>query len=204
MNKFPDFGHEGDVDQWAAAVLQAHKSCQFLCVVRNGPWGVEEMNTVIARALHEQDLIPSLHGWYAGRPVMVTRNNPALRLANGDIGVTLPYPDDSRQGYVLRVAFQDGEGQGIRWFSPNRLEDVETVYALTVHKSQGSEFNHAVLVLPSTPSPVLTRELLYTGITRASAAFTLVNPGTKALLRHAVRRRVHRSGGLGELLISAR
>jgi len=195
---------EAQVDQWAASILNAHRACQFLCVVRNGPWGVEELNGVIARVLHEHELIPSLQGWYAGRPVMVTRNNPSLRLANGDIGVVLPYPNSEKPGHVLRVAFQDGEGQGIRWLSPNRLEDVETVYALTVHKSQGSEFDHAVLVLPSTPSPVLTRELLYTGITRASASFTLVNPGTQFLLKQAIRRRVYRSGGLGELLIPVR
>lgn len=185
-------------DAWAAAVLQAQRSCQILCVVRNGPWGVEGLNASIAQILHVQGLIPARSGWYPGRPVMVTRNNPALRLTNGDIGVVLPYPLEDGQSQALRVAFPEGEG--VRWFAPNRLDDIETVYALTVHKSQGSEFQHAVLVLPQSPSPVLTRELLYTGVTRASRWFTLVNPGGQSLLAQAISQRVYRSGGLGELL----
>jgi exodeoxyribonuclease V alpha subunit len=186
-------------DEWALNVLRAHRSCQFLCVLRAGPWGVEGQNAAIARVLHARGLIPALSGWYPGRPVMVTRNNPALRLTNGDIGVVLPYPAEDGER-VLRVAFAEGDGVGVRWFAPNRLDDVETVYALTVHKSQGSEFEHAVLVLPPAPSPVLTRELLYTGITRASVWFTLVNPAGPALLRQAIAQRVHRSGGLGDVL----
>lgn len=198
-------------DQWAMDVLAAHRSSQLLCVLRHGLWGVDGLNAAAARILHERGLIPSQTGWYAGRPVMVTRNNPALRLANGDIGVVLPYPVEQGQGLAageqeltLRVAFPAADGVGLRWFAPNRLDDVQTVYALTVHKSQGSEFDHAILVLPPAPTPVLTRELLYTGITRASRWFTLVNPGPASLLRHAIKQRVYRSGGLGELLDTLR
>lgn len=187
-------------DAWALDVLEAQRACQVLCVLRNGPWGVEGLNVSIARILHERGLVPALSGWYCGRPVMVTRNNPALRLTNGDIGVVLPYPAEGAHGRSLRVAFPDGDGTGVRWFAPNRLEDVETVYALTVHKSQGSEFHHAVLVLPPTASPVLTRELVYTGITRASRWFTLVNPGGPTLVRQVIGQRVYRSGGLGDVL----
>lgn len=186
-------------DAWALDVLRAHRRFQVLCVVRHGPWGVAGLNAAIARTLHSRGMIPSTSGWYAGRPIMVTRNNPALRLTNGDIGLALPLPAPDG-GTVLRVAFADGEGEGVRWFSPNRLDDVETVYALTVHKSQGSEFEHAVLALPSAPTPVLSRELLYTGITRASRRFTLVNPGGESLLELAVQQRVHRSSGLGDLI----
>lgn len=200
----PVAGDSPAYDEWAGAVLRAHQACQILCVLRAGPWGVEGMNAAIARILHAQDRISALSGWYAGRPVMVTRNNPALRLTNGDIGVVLPYPADAGGATALRVAFPDGEAAGVRWFAPNRLDDVETVYALTVHKSQGSEFQHAVLVLPPSPTPVLTRELLYTGITRASRWFTLVNPGGAGLLRQAIGQRVYRSGGLGELLAGMR
>lgn len=186
-------------DAWACRVLEAQRACQVLCVLRNGPWGVAGLNVSIARILQQRGLIPAISGWYAGRPVMVTRNNAALRLTNGDIGVVLPYPvGEQRLG--LRVAFPDPEGAGVRWFAPNRLEDVETVYALTVHKSQGSEFHHAVLVLPPAASPVLTRELVYTGITRASRWFTLVNPGGTGLLRQVIGQRVYRSGGLGDVL----
>jgi len=191
-------------DAWALQVLQAHRRCQILCVLRDGPWGVEGLNQALARLLYEQGLIPSVSGWYAGRPIMVTRNNRALNLANGDIGVVLPCPGQDGFAPTLKVAFTDGEGQGVRWFAPNRLDDVETVYALTVHKSQGSEFDHAVLILPPMPTPVLTRELLYTGITRASRWFSLVNSGSPSLIRQTIHQRVYRSGGLGELLHALR
>jgi exodeoxyribonuclease V alpha subunit len=98
-------------------------------------------------------------GWYAGRPVMVTRNDYALALMNGDVGLCLPHTRG------LRVAFPNGQG-GAQWVSPSRLEAVDSVFAMTVHKAQGSEFAHACLVLPAQAAPVLTRELLYTGITR--------------------------------------
>ena len=187
-------------DEWAIKVLKAHREFQVLCVLRNGRWGVQGLNESIARILHARGLISAMSGWYAGRPVMVTRNNPALRLTNGDIGVVLPYPTGEGQDRALRVAFPDGSGEGVRWFAPNRLDDIETVHALTVHKSQGSEFRHTALVLPESPTPVLTRELIYTGITRASHWFTLVNPGGPQLLKHGVSQRVYRSGGLGDLL----
>jgi len=200
----PETGDTRRFDAWAAAVLRAQRACQVLCVLREGPWGVSGLNASIANILHDRGLIPAQTGWYAGRPVMVTRNNPALRLTNGDIGVVLHYPVEGSRERVLRVAFPDGDGTGVRWFAPNRLDDVETVYALTVHKSQGSEFDHAVLVLPPAPTPVLTRELVYTGITRASGGFTLVSPGGAGVFRQAIGQRVYRSGGLGDVLDALR
>jgi exodeoxyribonuclease V alpha subunit len=100
-------------------------------------------------------------------------------------------------GKGLRVAFADGQG-GMRWINPTRLDAVESVFAMTVHKSQGSEFAHVCLVLPDKPVPVLTRELLYTGITRAKARLTLLMP-ERDLLWRAVQARVIRSGGLASL-----
>ena len=97
----------------------------------------------------------------------------------------------------LRVAFPDGQG-GVRWVLPARLDAVETVFAMTVHKSQGSEFDHVALVLPDRPVAVLTRELLYTGMTRAKTRLTLVVPQAQVLW-HAVAARVLRSGGLTDL-----
>jgi exodeoxyribonuclease V alpha subunit len=108
---------------------------------------------------------------------------------NGDIGLCLPYEDGSR-----RVAFVDAENR-LRWVMPSRLEDVETVFAMTVHKSQGSEWHDLLLVLPARGAPVLTRELLYTGMTRARRCLTLLAPDFK-VLREAVVRQVQRSGGL--------
>ena len=184
-------------DDWARKVLHAHGQFQILCALRRGPWGVEGLNQRIAQLLHEADLIPASEGWYLGRPVLVTRNDYGLGLMNGDIGITLMRPGAVGLDWSLRVAFPAGDGaQGIKWVSPSRLQAVETVYALTVHKSQGSEFTHAVLVLPDTLNPILTRELVYTGITRAKAWLTLAYAGSLNVLGQAIGRRVLRMSGL--------
>jgi exodeoxyribonuclease V alpha subunit len=154
--------------------------------VRDGPWGVDSLNQRMAASLG----LPT-EGWYAGRPVMVTRNDYHLKLMNGDVGLCLNHARG------LRVAFPDGQG-GMRWVLPARLDTVETVFAMTVHKSQGSEFEHVALVLPDRPVAVLTRELLYTGMTRAKSRLTLVVPQAQVLW-HAVAVQVLRSGGLADL-----
>ena len=162
-------------------------------------WGVEGLNQRVAGFLQSAGLIRSRSGWYLGRPVLVTRNNYALGLMNGDMGITLALPGKAGDTgeRPLRVAFPAGDGKdGIKWVLPSRLQAVETVYALTVHKSQGSEFSHAALVLPEKLNPILTRELLYTGITRAKTLLTLVNPGDEQLVSQAVERRVQRASGL--------
>ena len=188
-------------DEWARAVLKAHAQFQVLCALRRGPWGVEGLNQRIAWFLQSAGLISSSAGWYLGRPVLVTRNDYALGLMNGDVGITLALPGKANDSgeRPLRVAFPAGDGKdGIKWVLPSRLQAVETVYALTVHKSQGSEFTHAALVLPEKLNPILTRELLYTGITRAKSMLTLVNPGDEQLVSQAVGRRVQRASGLLE------
>ena len=157
------------IPDWAQSVLQAFDRFQVLCALRRGDWGIEGLNERI-----EQWLFPDKKTglWYEGRPVMVTRNDYNLGLMNGDIGITLK--DTSGN---LRVAFpadEDGSQNKIRWISPMRLPDVETAFAMTVHKSQGSEFDHVALLLPPIRSPVLTRELIYTAITRAKTSFTLL------------------------------
>ena len=111
---------------------------------------------------------------------------------NGDVGQCLP----TAQG--LRVAFPDGQG-GVRWVLPSRLDAVETVWAMTVHKSQGSEYEHVLMVLPDRDAPVLTRELLYTGVTRAKTRLTWWVP-SPAVLFNSVAQRVTRSGGLADRL----
>ncbi len=187
-----------DFEAWAQTVLTAHSNFQLLCAVRRGPWGVEGLNQRIAGILLAARLIPASEGWYCGRPVLVTRNDYSLGLMNGDIGIALEYPVPG-QGRMLRVAFPSGDGaNGIKWVLPSRLQAVETVFALTVHKSQGSEFTHTALVLPDTLSPILTRELIYTGITRAKDWFTLANAGGTRILQQAVKRRVQRLSGLME------
>nr|WP_301334532.1 exodeoxyribonuclease V subunit alpha [Variovorax dokdonensis] len=188
-------------DGWAHGVLGALGGFQLLCALRRGPQGVEALNTRIARLLRARGLIEGdASGWYAGRPVMVTRNDYGLDLRNGDVGVTLAVPDrrgvaSTGAAWRLRVAFAAPElPGGVRWVLPSRLRDVETVFAMTVHKSQGSEFSHAALLLPEQPSPVVTRELLYTGITRARHWFTLL--ASPQAVRAASERAVQRVGGL--------
>ncbi len=184
-------------DDWARAVLRAHGQFQLLCALRRGPWGVAGLNQRIARVLRAADLLPASDGWYMGRPLLITRNDYGLGLMNGDIGITLALPAAGDQEWMLRVAFPAGDaGQGIKWVLPSRLQAVETAYALTVHKAQGSEFTHAALLLPETLSPILTRELLYTGITRARSFLTVAMPGTARLLEEAAQRQVLRASGL--------
>ena len=183
---------------WAGKVLEAFEAFQVLCAVRKGPWGVEGLNERITRALFARKLIESDQQWYEGRPVLMTRNDYGLGLMNGDIGIALKLPE--REGptprHVLRVAFARNDGQGgIRFVLPSRLNDVETVYAMTVHKSQGSEFSHTALVLPEALNPVLTKELIYTGITRAKHWFSLIEP-RKGVFEEAVQRKVKRLSGL--------
>ncbi len=187
---------QASLDAWAARVLAAHGQFQLLCALRRGQWGVEGLNRRIAGWLREAGLIGAAEGWYAGRPVLVTRNDYGLGLMNGDIGITLALPGPDGDG-PLRVAFPAGDGSGgIKWVQPSRLQAIETVYALTVHKSQGSEFTHTAMALPERLNPILTRELVYTGITRAKRWFSLVEAGSAAVLEQAVGRRVLRVSGL--------
>ncbi len=190
-----------DWDSWADEVLTAHSSFQILAALRHGESGVEELNDRIKHILVRQQLLDidpnDADDWYIGRPVMITRNNYTLGLMNGDIGITLPYPNPAApQGLSLRVAFRDtANPRQIRWILPTRLQTIETIFAMTVHKSQGSEFTHTALLLPAHNSAVLTRELVYTGITRASRQFTLMCEEA-SVLEHAVKTRVFRAGGL--------
>ena len=182
-------------EQWAAKVLHSFEDFQLLCAVRKGPWGVEGLNERVARVLHNAGLIDNQQLWYEGRPVLVTRNDYGLGLMNGDIGIALRLPDEQGQA-LLRVAFPRNDGgTGVRFVLPSRLNEVETVYAMTVHKSQGSEFSHTALVLPDALNPVLTKELVYTGITRAKHCFSLVEP-RQGVFEEAVLRKVRRISGL--------
>lgn len=182
-------------EQWAAAVLGSFEAFQLLCAVRKGAWGVEGLNERVARVLHNAGLIDSQQPWYEGRPVLVTRNDYGLGLMNGDIGIALRLPDEHGET-LLRVAFPRNDGSaGVRFVLPSRLSEVETVFAMTVHKSQGSEFSHTALVLPDALNPVLTKELVYTGITRAKQCFSLIEPRA-GVFEEAVGRKVRRVSGL--------
>jgi len=175
---------------WVRAVLQHFESFRILCALREGEWGVEGLNGAIEQRLENAGLIVKSGDWYRGRPVMVTRNDYGTGVYNGDIGLTLPDPTRPES---LRVWFL--EGDAVRSVLATRLRHVETAYAMTVHKSQGSEFAHTVLALPKEGGAVLARELVYTGITRASKRFTLTTPAP-AVLGEAILRRTHRASGL--------
>ncbi|MGL6571355.1 exodeoxyribonuclease V subunit alpha [Aeromonas caviae] len=177
-----------------AAVFKAFNGFQILCALRDGPFGVQGLNERLELALAKAGLIQRDGDWYAGRPVMVVRNDHGVGLYNGDMGLCLP--DDTGR---LKVWFEQPDGS-LRALLPSRLPPHETVYAMTIHKSQGSEFAHTVLVLPDSPSPLLTRELVYTGITRAKARLDLY--GDRALLAQAVRKKTERYSGLAERLLN--
>ncbi|WP_430389221.1 exodeoxyribonuclease V subunit alpha [Dyella sp. 20L07] len=185
-------------DAWARGALHAFGSFQLLCALRQGPLGTEGLNRQITSILHQANLIDSNQEWYEGRPIMVTRNDYSLGLMNGDIGIALRVPDESGVLH-LRVAFEvagdtEDAATRIRFVLPSRLGERETVYAMTVHKSQGSEFDHAALVLPSEASAVMTRELLYTGITRARRWFSLL--ATAQSIAWSLDNRSRRQSGL--------
>ena len=175
-------------------MLLAFDRFRLLCAVRGGAWGSIGLNQAVERALADQGLIQRRGEWYAGRPVMVTRNDPGLGVFNGDIGIVLR---PATPGAPLRAYFLDGEA--LRSVSVARLVAVETAFAMTVHKSQGSEFGHTVLVLPPEPGRGLSREGVYTGITRARSAFTLAS-GRPGALADALARPTRRASGLLALL----
>lgn len=173
------------------AVLSELTNFQLLCALREGPYGVGGLNKRIREGLQSRGLVPEEGNWYTGRPVMISQNDAALNLFNGDIGITLP--DESGR---LKVWFQqNGE---LCSYLPSRLPEHETVYAMTIHKSQGSEFTQVVLLLPADDLPVLSRELLYTAITRARKSLEIYAPNQ--LIKLAIERKTERSGGLVERL----
>ncbi len=175
-------------------ILRAFARFRILCAPRKGPFGVEQLNLWVEKMLQRRGIITTRAAWYPGRPIMITQNDYQLKLFNGDIGVAWPDP----QADAMRVYFSDEDGRP-RPINPQRLPEHETVYAMTVHKSQGSEFDHLVLILPDRPSPVVTRELVYTGLTRAREQVTLF--ADPDILAEAARRPISRSSGLRELLM---
>jgi exodeoxyribonuclease V alpha subunit len=193
----PPAGTEADRMQWVRAVLESFDRFRILCAVREGEWGVAGINQAVEQFLSQKGHIRRNGEWYAGRPVMVMRNDYGMGVFNGDIGITLPDPLSKGS---LRVYFADGES--CRSVLASRLPSIATAYAMTVHKSQGSEFAHVALVLPQEVNPVLARELIYTGITRARSAFTLVTPEA-SVFNQAVEQKTRRASGLRELLKAA-
>jgi exodeoxyribonuclease V alpha subunit len=176
----------------ADEALAALGSFRILCAHRRGPYGVAtwtaRMEAWLAAELTELD--PE-DRWYIGRPLLVNENDYELRLNNGDTGVVVAAGDG-------RVAAAFARGEETITHPPSRLSAVDTVYAMTVHKSQGSQFGAAAVLLPGPDSRILTRELLYTAATRAQERLILA--GTEQSIRAAVARPVARASGLGRRL----
>jgi len=184
----------GGVRAAPEAALASFDRLRILCARRGGPFGVDAVNRVIEERLYAAGRLPRLGLWYPGRPVLVTANDYHLHLFNGDLGIALPDPDVEGR---LRVVFR-GAGGGLRRYAPARLPAHETAYATTVHRSQGTEADRVILILPDTPGPVLTRELLYTALTRARAQVEVW--GTPAAFDAGVAQRILRSSGLRDAL----
>lgn len=146
------------------AALQTFNQLRVLCAVREGQFGVTAINKLVEAILAQAGLIKPGTAMYAGRPVLVTANDYTQRLYNGDVGLLLPDPAAAPSS-TLRAFFDTQDG--VKSVPPARIPAHETVYAMTVHKSQGSEFDEVLLILPQTRSQVVTRELVYTGLTRA-------------------------------------
>uniref|UniRef100_E1TB30 RecBCD enzyme subunit RecD n=1 Tax=Burkholderia sp. (strain CCGE1003) TaxID=640512 RepID=E1TB30_BURSG len=178
-------------------LFEALNRFRVLCATRSGARGVDQVNASMAAQVRRAAGITLAVGaqWFAGRPVMVTRNDYALGLFNGDIGIALPGADGT-----LRVYFRTGDG-GLRAVSPAALPPHDTAFALTVHKSQGSEFEHAVLMLPPAFSRLLSRELVYTAITRARERVEII--GARAVLAQAIATPTQRDSGLAARIAEA-
>lgn len=178
-----------------AAALARLGEFQVLTALREGPFGVAGVNAAIEQALRRRGLIRGQAAHYPGQPLLIDHNDYALGLFNGDLGLLSP---DSTG--VLRAWFAAADGAP-RALAPSRLPAHAPAYALTVHKSQGSEFTHVLLILPPQPSPLLTRELIYTALTRAREGVAVW--GSEATLAAAIGRRLERDSGLGDALLTA-
>ncbi len=195
VNEYRSYlGHITDNSD-AKTVLKAFATSRLLCAVREGDFGVIGLNQRIEKALMQQHLIQTSVDelWYIGRPIMISQNDHGLGLYNGDVGIAMQ--DDNAK---LRVYFEMADGK-VRGVLPSQLPNHETVFAMTIHKSQGSEFEQTILVLPKTYSPILNRELIYTGVTRAKKRLDLY--GSQAVVSRAVQVKTERASGLPHLLL---
>lgn len=184
-----DCRSERETIRAAIDIFRGGRSTSILCAHRHGATGTLEVNRLCAEASGARitDPLSALH--WDGRPIIVTENDRALGLMNGDVGVMRAAPDGRLEG-----RFPGREGA----VPAAILPAVESAYALTIHKSQGSEFDHVAIVLPVAPSPILSRELIFTGITRARQSVTLIGPPDR--VREAIARRVARASGLSDRL----
>jgi len=179
----------------AEAALDVLESVRLLTATRVGPLGSDTLNRRIAESLAARHGFDPAEAWYHGRPIMVVRNEPRAGLYNGDVGVIRHDDAGHAQAWFRTEA-------GLRTFQPSMLPPHETVYAMTIHKAQGSEFDTVYLLLPPTPAPVLSRELLYTAVTRARTH--LHAHGPLETWQAAARHSVERHSGLAARLMNSK
>ena len=191
FEKYADYFQQVKSGASPEDVLSAFSRFQVLCGLRKGILGIETLNQVFEKEAEKNGYIQMVGRWYAGRPVMITRNDAALNLYNGDIGIALP---DKETG-LLKVWFS--QAAELVSYSTSRLPQHETVFAMTVHKSQGSEFDDVTLVLVD-DAKVMSRELVYTGITRAKKFCTLF--GSNKAIFQSTKQPTIRMSGLSERL----
>jgi exodeoxyribonuclease V alpha subunit len=178
----------------AQDAIEQFNSLRILCALRKTATGVEAINHSIETSLKRNGSIRTEEIHYQGRPILITRNDHNLGLFNGDTGVLWPDPEANDQ---LRAWFISPDNS-FRRVLPSRLPQHETAYAMTIHKSQGSEFERVLIVLPPDSSDLLTRELLYTGVTRARNTVEIW--GLPEVIRRTVEARVKRNSGLAQKL----
>jgi len=185
-----------------SGIFEKFNQFRILCALRQGHYGMITVNKLAEQILRRAKLISSDNTWYPGRPVMVTHNDYNLRLFNGDIGIAMPDPDADNEIRVFFSPDVQSKTASLRKFNPLRLPEHETVFAMTVHKSQGSEFNRVLLLLSDKDYTIMTRELIYTGITRAISHVELW--GKEDIFSLGVSRRIERTSGLSDALRKSR
>ncbi|MCW9708208.1 exodeoxyribonuclease V subunit alpha [Fodinibius salsisoli] len=164
---------------------------RILAAHRKGPWGIRYINQYVEKVLQQKGRIPKYAHWYPGKPIIINVNDYALGLFNGDTGICYPNAEGE-----LRVYFQ--QNGSIRAIAPGRLPDHNRAYALTVHKSQGSEFDHILFVLPAETSGIVSRELIYTAVTRARTQVSIW--ASRKVLKEGISKNLRRASGLADRL----
>jgi exodeoxyribonuclease V alpha subunit len=187
--------HEAALAGDQAAAVTALDDHRLLCAHREGPHGVRRWNRQVEQWLADELRLPFQPEWYVGRPLLVTSNDYTLQIYNGETGAVVREPDGRLRAWIAG-------SDGLRGFAPGRLEAVETMHAMTIHKSQGSQARRVTVLLPDADSRLLTRELFYTAVTRAQERLRVV--GSEAAVRAAVATRAQRATGLRQRLAAAR
>jgi exodeoxyribonuclease V alpha subunit len=178
--------------QTVEQAFTAMEQFRFLCTVRRGPSGIESINTLAEKTLRKKERIEADTEQYPGRPIIIRRNNYAMQLFNGDTGLLWNDVDGKLKAWFRRA------DNTLYPLTPTRLPEHDTAYAITIHKAQGSEFEEVLLLLPEEENRILSRELIYTGITRARKQLILCS--NRVILLNAIKKRTCRHSGLAEKL----